>query len=517
MDIIGNRTIRDLLRERAEATPDAIAFIHESANGNLTQFSYAELLETVRRAAQGLASCGVQHGDRVVILLSNSVEFVAAWLGAAWHGAIAVPANTANSVAELRHIASLAEAHVMVTTEDRAAAFSELEPPLAPIETFITAELSRSFDSVGAWLLTPATSAADQNEISDGDLAELIFTSGTTSLPKAVMLTHANYLHSGERESRVSMLRSEDRVLTALPLFHVNAQSIVMFSALTAGATAIILEQYSAGKFWRQVRNHEATVLSIVAMQLRTIIAQPPEVEDMDHKVRTLVYAINVLDTEKEEFERRFGVSLQNGYGLSEAMTSVTAAPLVGQKRWPSIGLPTPSREVRVVDQHGKSVQAGEIGEIVVRGVPGRTLMLGYFRDPQATAETLREGWLFTGDNGRFDNQGYLYFVDRSKDVIKRAGENVSSGEVELVLSSHAAVTECAVIGVPDPIRDEAVKAFVVVAPGKKVSREEIQKHCAESLAKFKVPTIIEFVKTLPKTSIGKVQKKVLREGWPPQ
>jgi carnitine-CoA ligase len=244
-----------------------------------------------------------------------------------------------------------------------------------------------------------------------------------------------------------------------------------------------------------------------VAMLLRTLLAQPQNADDRNHSLRRVSYAINVSDAEKDEFERRFGVELINGYGLSEAMTEVTVCPVAGPKRWPSVGRPVLDRQIRLVDADGGEVEQGDIGEILVKGVPGRTILKEYYKDPEATARTVVDGWLRTGDNGWFDEHGYLHFYDRAKDVIKRAGENISASEVEGVLMDHPAVEAAAVIGVPDAIRDEAVMAFVVAHAGE----EELVRHCRARLAGFKVPTIFAFRDSLPTTSVGKVEKKELR------
>jgi crotonobetaine/carnitine-CoA ligase len=246
-------------------------------------------------------------------------------------------------------------------------------------------------------------------------------------------------------------------------------------------------------------------------MQVRTLLAQPPSEEDANHELRRVFYAINVSDEEKQNFEQRFNLELINGYGLSEALTIVTMTPVFGPKRWPSIGLPQQDREVKIVDGEGQEVPRGHVGEIAVRGVPGTTIMKGYYKNPEATAETIKDGWLHTEDNGYMDEAGYVYFVDRKKDMIKRSGENVSASEVENVLSNHPNIVEVGVLGVPDPIRDEAVKAFIVLDEPDTLTEEDITDYCKDRLANFKVPTIIEFRESLPKTSVGKVEKKTLR------
>jgi crotonobetaine/carnitine-CoA ligase len=361
--------------------------------------------------------------------------------------------------------------------------------------------------------LRASTSAVPSVEVHAEDVVQMLFTSGTTSRPKAVLLTHANALHGGLRESSGLAMDSTDRALTSLPLFHVNAQVITVLSSLSVGGTAIILEEYRATKFWEQVRRHRATQVSLVAMQARTLLAQPELATDRDHHVRRTFYALNISAEEKETLEKRFGIELINAYGLSETMTLVTLAPVFGPKRWPSIGMPSAGRLVRLVDEQGNDVRPGEVGQIAVQGIPGRTLMKGYYNNPEATANAIRDGWFYTGDSAWADEQGYFYWFDRSVDMIKRAGENISTLEVESVLVEHPAVAEVAVVGVPDPIRDQAVKAVVVLHTGERATAEELAEFCSARLARFKVPTEFEFRSELPKTSIGKVSKGALRSG----
>jgi crotonobetaine/carnitine-CoA ligase len=512
VDVAGRRNLRDLLAERASRNPDKAYLVFEDKNGEVQEFSYREFLRNVQRAAAGFAELGVGKGDAVVIHLPNCPEFLFSWFGLIWIGAVAVPSNTANTVPEMEHVLGYSEAVAVVVSPEHWAVIDRAARATL-VKHRVLARTTTPVD--GAVLLTDFLAAEGEPPLVpvDGeDVAQMIFTSGTTSRPKAVMLTHTNCLRSGERASRSAATDDQDRFLTALPAFHVNAQSMTIMSSLTVGGTCILLEEYRASIFWSQLRRHRATSVSLVAMQVRTLLAQPPREDDRQHSLRRNFYAINVLDSEKEEFERRYGVELVNGYGLSEAMTIVTVAPVFGEKRWPSIGLPAYDRVVRIVDERGADVPLGSPGEIIVWGIPGRTLMKGYFKDPEATAAALRDGWLYTGDNGYFDEKGYVYFFDRKKDVIKRSGENISASEVEVALLTHEDVAEAAVIGVPDPIRDEAVKAFVVPREGANLTVEEILRHCREHLAGFKVPTIVDIIDGLPKTSIGKIEKKVLRQ-----
>lgn len=510
VDLVGERTLRDLLEERERRYQGKKCLICEDAQGLVKSLSYQELLDNVGAAARGFSALGIKKGDAIVVHLANSPEFLISWFGLAWLGAILVPSNTANTAFEIGYVFERSEAVGIVTSPDYLQAVESAMVGKTGIKI-----LARTDETFTGWYLLSELMVTGgevpRPPLRSEDILEMIFTSGTTSRPKGVLLTHANALRSGERSSRSFALQDSDRCLTALPAFHVNAQSMAIMGSLTVGATCIMLEQYSASKFWTQVRNYEATATSLVAMQVRTLLAQPPSEGDSNHQLRRVFYAINVTNHEKEEFERRFNVELINGYGLSEAMTIVTVAPTFGEKRWPSIGLPAFDRQVKIVDENGDEVPPNTVGEIVVSGIPGRTLMVGYFKDPEATAETLKDGWLHTADNAYADEQGYLYFFDRKKDVIKRAGENISATEVEFVLVEHPLVAEAAVIGVPDDIRDEAVKAYVVLVEGKQLEVGELLDHCRERMASFKVPSIIEIRESLPKTSIGKVEKKVLR------
>jgi crotonobetaine/carnitine-CoA ligase len=510
-DLIGNRTLPTLLDEHARLRPDKEALVFEDLAGGVRSWTYGALAEDTRRVAAGLAELGVRGGDKVVIHLANCPEMLLTVFALARLGAVAVPSNTANGARELRHVVTWSDAAFVVTAARFAEVFDEVGEAMAGVRAVVVAGGGARAGEIDFDRLLTAAPAGDGGPLDPEAPLEILFTSGTTAAPKGVVLTHANWLWSGERSSRTLLLDEHDRLLSGLPLFHVNAQSLTLMNALTLGATAIFLEQYSASRFLDQVRRHGATHISIVAMIVRTLLAQPARADDGDHALRRISYAINVSEAEKDAFESRFGVELINGYGLSEAMTEVTVCPVHGPKRWPSIGRPVFDRRIRIVDAHGGDVEPGGVGEIVVHGIPGRTIFKEYYKDPAATAEAIRDGWLHTGDNGRLDELGFLYFVDRAKDIIKRAGENISATEVEAVLLEHAAVVQAAVVGVPDPVRDEAVKAYVVRQPGSELDADDVVAHCEARLAAFKVPTVVEFLDALPTTSVGKVEKKALR------
>lgn len=513
MDLIGHRTLRDLLEERVALDAEREFLVFEDREGQVERYTYRRFDDRVNQVANGLLAEGLQPDEKVVVHLPNSPAFLVTWFALAKIGAVMVPTNTANTAAEMEYVIQGSDATTVVTEAPFMEMLAKVLPRSPGVSRVFLARTAsapagtRPWDSL--WQGRPTTLAP--TKFPNESTVEILFTSGTTAAPKGVMLTHANCLWSGERASKQVRLAPGERTLTALPCFHVNAQSITVLAGLTAGATIILLELYSATKFWEQVRRHRANMVSLVPALMRTIAAQPARADDREHALRTVFYAINCTDQEKSAFEERFGVSFLNGYGLSEAMTIVCMAPLDGNRKWPSIGLPALDRQVRIVDEQGAQVPAGSIGELIVRGVPGRSIMKGYYKNPEATAAAVTDGWLHTGDNAWMDEAGYVYFFDRKKDVIKRGGENVSASEVERAILEHPGVLECAVIGVPDAIKDEAVKAFVVPRPGVRLTMGDIVSHCAERLAKFKVPQIVELREVLPKTSIGKIEKKILR------
>jgi carnitine-CoA ligase len=509
LDPRGERNLTDLLEERAVARGERAFLVFEDGDGAISQLTYDEFAAQVRRCARGLHELGIGPGDRVVVHLRNCPEVLIAWFALARLGAVFVPSNVANTAGELVHILAVSAARLAIT---QPALLAAVEEAIADGDVRVVVARGAADGHTPFADLLGHGAEAPRPDVGSNEVVELIFTSGTTRKPKAVMLTHSNCLRAGLDAVHCLWLDEGERCLTALPLFHVNAQAMSVMAALTVGGTLILVEEFRASRFWAQVRSHRATQTSVVAMQLRTLLAQPPDDGDADHAVRRLFYAINVTDDEKERFEERYGVALINGYGLSEAMTLATCAPIVGPRRWPSIGLPSPGRRVALVDDEGNEVATGEVGEIVVEGTPGRDIMLGYLDDPEATAEALRGGRLHTGDNAWGDEQGFLYFFDRKKDMIKRAGENVSALEVEAALLEHPQIAEAAVVGVPDAIRDEAVAAVIVPAAAGAVSAEDVAEHCRTRLARFKVPTVVEFTDKLPKTSIGKVRKDVLRK-----
>lgn len=521
LDFVGSDTVATVLTRHVRRTPDAPFLVFEEAPGSVVTLTYADMDARANRAAHLLAAHGVGPGGRFGVQLANCLEFYDLWFGAAKAGAVMVPTNPLSTADELAYVFDHAKVTLTVTSPDLLdtvlAAHKLLPDGGQASRALVTgahpAPHSTNTDSYAAALdAQPATAVqAEQDPLA---VLGVLYTSGTTSRPKGVLVTNSNYLFVGELVAQYLRLRPEDRGLIVLPLFHGNAQYYSTMPALVTGASVALAPRFSASRWSEQASVLGATYASLFAAPIRMILAQEPSPYDRAHAVRVTMFAQNVTDSQISEFESRFGLALAQLYGMTETIAPPTLNPLYGERRNATIGRPAMNIVVRIVGEDGETdVAPGEVGELLVGGVPGRTLMAGYLDNPEATAEAMAGGMLHTGDNVRTDADGYLHFVDRGKDVIKRAGENVSSGEVERVVNAHAAVFESAAIGIPDDIRDEAIKMFVVLHEGAEATEDELIAWSAERLSKFKVPSAVEFVDSLPRTSVGKIQKHLLRRG----
>ena len=506
MDRVGRRGIHQVLLAQADLHPDKECFVILGADGGRESITYREFVDTVERCAAAFQGLGISRGDSVILHLAPSIDFMTAWFACFRLGAVAVPTNLGSPAGELTHVMTTTDARHVVTETQFAPLFN------ATAQVIIGRSKQDPDGRPTLHALVQDTAADVDLPLPDSDtIAEVLFTSGTTSAPKGALLTNANLLMAGDRVALHYGLTPDHRVLTALPMFHVGGQAMGVFCSVVIGATAVLVEKYSASRFLDQARQERGNFIMLLAVHVRTLLAQPPREDDSSHLLRDVGFGMRITDDERDAFESRFGMRLLYCYGQTEACLLLTIAPRYRPRNWPAVGLPAFDRDIRVVDPSGAEMANGETGEVIVKGVPGRTIMLGYINDPESTAKTIQDGWLHTGDLARFDEDGYLHFVDREKDMIKRSGENVAAIEVESVLLSNPAIEEVAVVGVPDPIRDEAVKAFVVLKPGAALSQDELTAYCAQYLAAFKVPTLVEFRDQLPKTAVGKIAKKELR------
>jgi crotonobetaine/carnitine-CoA ligase len=502
-DIVGNRTLKNLIAERAALYGDKVFAVFESESGEQTTLTFEELEQETTRAADAFIGMGVAHGDAVVVHMRNSREFVIAWLGLAKAGAIMVPTNLALTAQEIAFEVEKSRAIGAVTTDDHWDKFASLG--LAH-NIVVDGEGDVSWDR---WIAT-GDPRAELPRFPPETPMQILFTSGSSGKPKGVVITHSMALWLGERMGRNFGQRDDDCTLCVMPLFHVNSQGNLL-AALNFGGSVAIVERFSAGQWLDQLIRHGATLTSLIGTLVRILLEQPPSDRDQGHKLRASAMAINPPDEVWHRFEERYGIRLVNGYGMTEVYSEVLFSPMFGDRRVPALGLPTMDRRVKVVRPDGSEADVGEVGEICVWGIPGRTMFLEYFEDPEATAAVVKDGWFHTGDNAYVDEDGYFWWVDRKKDTIKRGGENVSASEVENRVTTHEAIQAAAAVAIPDEIRDEAILLFVQPVEGETITEDEVLEYCRQHLAKFKVPSRVELRDRLPTTSVGKIDKHTLR------
>lgn len=510
--IVANRDLRKLLEEKTLSSPDKIFLIYEDIQGNVETFTYREFNDNVNRISNQLLRFGLNKADKVNLHLRNCPEFLFSWFALAKIGAVMVPTNPLLTGPELQYELSHSESVLSITEPDYIHTVRSFFPGCSTVKDII---LCRTQEHVPGTILMSdilqgdASSPPDAGLLPNEDMS-ILYTSGTTTRPKGVVHTHAYYIWIGELGANHLRLRFDDRSFIVLPLIHGNAQLLSIMASLVTGASITVMQTFSASRYFDQVTRHEATVASLFAAPIRMILNQSPSKEVKKNKLRLVVFNQNITTEQLHIFEKTVEATLVQTYGLTERGLSL-CNPVYGFRDNLSIGRPILGTEVKVVDDSGGVVAPGKVGELIIKGVPGWTMMKAYFKNPEATASAIRDGWLYTGDNVRIGDNGFFYFIDRKKNMIKRAGENVSTAEVERVINEHPKVLESAVIGVSDEIRDEAIKVFVVLKEGQTATEAEILEHCRQKLMRLKIPSFIEFIKELPKTSLGKIQKHVLR------
>lgn len=494
--------LNDNLINTARTYPNNKAFIY--MNESVT---YSELNHKVDCFASALAAKGVGAGDTVALLLENSPQFLIAFYGTLRAGAVAVPMNPIYTINEIDYILSDCKAKAVIAVPSQKSNLTSLQEQLSYLELIIYTEPVDSpltFDT----LLKEAQTDFESPSLSDEDLAIILYTSGTTGKPKGAMLSHRNMASNAESTLSFLKLSHEDCVVAVLPMFHVFCMTVCINAPILSGATILILPKFSPSRVFQTIRQHQATLFVGVPTMYNFMLHQPDTTADDVASLRVCVSGGAAMPVELlHKFETRFKVVILEGYGLSEASPVTAFNRLEGIRKPGSIGRDIPGVKNKVVDPEGREVPRGEVGELIVQGP---NVMLGYYGKPESTALTLRKGWLYTGDMATMDEDGFIFIVDRKKDMIIVGGYNVYPREVEEVLYQHPFILEAAVIGVPDEEYGERVKAYIVKKENN-LSEAEIVSFCQEKLVKYKVPREIEFLEELPKNRTGKILRRSLK------
>jgi long-chain acyl-CoA synthetase len=487
------RTLPDLLRMQAARIPEQ-PFIRWRGRS----VTYGEFDARTDALAAGLAE--------LAVLLPNSLEFLEAWWAVLKAGAVFGPVNPALTAPEVGYVVGHSQAVAAITDADGAAKLQSARDGLPQLRTVIS--VGEGGDTTLDSLAAPGAAVPTPDRDRD-DLAAVLYTSGTTGKPKGAMLTHGNVLANAAMGAELVPLGPGERVGMMLPLFHANAQVVTCVIPMMIGCEVVMWERFSASTFWQTVAEFEPVTISAVPTILAAVL-QAPGAPGGATSLRYVICGAAPLSRDLlEAFQRRFDIRILEGYGLTETTCISSLNPFYGERKPGSIGIPVRGQEMKIVASDGTPAASGEYGEILLKGP---NVMPGYLHNPEATAESIQDGWLHTGDIGYIDDDGYFFIVDRSKDMIIRGGENIYPREIEEVLYGHEAILEVAVIGVPHDVRGEEVLAIVSLKQGFQLDAEELRAWSAERLAAFKVPKHFEIRPELPKTATGKISKAPLRE-----
>lgn len=498
----------------AKEQPDKAAYLFNSQ-----EVSYQELDAQVTKFASSLKELGFGRGDHIALIVGNSPYFVIGMYGALRLGAKVIPVNPVYTPDELQYILQDGDVKAIITMDLLLDKFKGIIKNLPAIQSIIVcdtgsenewdaglpSEILKSF----TYMINSGNAEMEKPALEDGEIAVILYTSGTTGKPKGAMLTHKNLFSNAKDVADYLQMDSGDKVIAALPMFHVFCLTVALNAPLMNGGTVLIVPSFSPEAVFTIAREQEATVFAGVPTMYNYLLQTPDgKAEDFESIRLCISGGASMPVALLKNFEEKFNVRISEGYGLSEASPVTCFNPLDRERKPGSIGTSIVNVENKVVDEAGEELPAGEVGELVVRGP---NVMAGYYNLPEETAIALRDGWLYTGDMARVDEEGYFYIVDRRKDMILVGGYNVYPREIEEVLYEHPDIAEVAVVGSPDPNTGEKVIAFTV-SKSDRLDEVGLRAFCRERLARYKIPSRFEFLEELPKNTTGKILKNPLRE-----
>ncbi|PEJ57634.1 MULTISPECIES: long-chain-fatty-acid--CoA ligase [unclassified Bacillus (in: firmicutes)] len=487
--------LNENLRKSTEKFPNRLSLTF--ANESMT---YRELDSTVDLVASNLIHYGIKKGDKVALLLGNCTEFVIAYYGILRAGGVVVPINPIYTGDEISYILSNSQSKAVIAN-------TSLEFVLANLKEQLN-DLEMTFYIESTWeLLVQAADRYDYPLINEDDLAMILYTSGTTGKPKGAMLSQRNMASTAASFTKLIEFKETDRILAVLPMFHVFCMTVCINAPIMCGANIVISQKFSPTDVIQTILNEKITLFAGVPTMYSYLMQVKDFSADHFSSVRVCLSGGASIPVELLlRFEGKFNTTVLEGFGCSETSAITAINPLKGNKKTGSVGVDIPYVVNMIVDPNGVEVPRGEVGELIVKGP---NIMIGYFGMPDATASSLKNGWFYTGDLAKRDKEGYIYIVDRKKDMVLVGGYNVYPREVEEVLYQHPAIVEAAIIGIPDHHYGESVKAFVVCS-NESVTTDELFYFCKIKLAKYKVPKEIEIISEMPKNSTGKILRRGL-------
>jgi crotonobetaine/carnitine-CoA ligase len=504
-----SKNVSWLLEQRAASHPDKVFLSWEPANGNSREWTFSEFTSEVVFFASGLKSSGVNYGDFVVIHLENCPEFLFAWFACVHLGAVPVTTNIRSSKDELSYFIEHSQARFAITETNFVKSMQSCGKDLqwiACVGDFIGSAVPAEQEVIAFSSLRDKEAKFKPAETTDQDICCVQYTSGTTNRPKGVVWTHANALWGASVNATHYKLSQTDISLIYLPLFHTNAICYSMLSSLWAAATIVLQPKFSASRFWPLSLKHCCTWASTIPTVIHALTKQSDP--SGKHNYRFWGGATcNIPGV----FER-WGINTIGNWGMTETISHGIVGSLDLSNSSVAIGMPANEYAIRIVDTDGDEVEIGGSGHLLIKGTPGVTLFLEYLNNKEATEDSYDDdGWFITGDLVMLDHDGSIVFLDREKDVLKVGGENVSAAEIERIIMSIPNIQEAAVVSLQDEFLDEVPAAFVISNKASKDLPGQVMKKCKEMLADFKVPTMVTVVDELPRITLNKVDKKLLR------
>ena len=506
------RTVGRLLADKARRIPERPFLLWQDRS-----FSYADLESLTNRYANGFAAQGIGHGDHVAVMLPNCPEFLWVVWGLAKLGAVAVPLNTAAKGDMLQYFLQQSDAKMVIVDSEWADRIRAISTGLDQVRSFVFMGPlpDAAFTTAQVVPLSAFESGDDTppplDRVRHDDTQLIVYTSGTTGPSKGVLCPHSQGLGVGRAISREYGYRPDDVLYACLPLFHVNALWYSCTAALWAQATFALSARFSATRFWDEIRAYGATQFNSLGAMTNILLQLPPGPQDRRHALRQIM-AVPMTRDLHTELSSRYAVAVTSLFAMSENYAVTTFVPDDRADKLGSAGSARGASDLRIADDDGRVLGPGEVGEIQVRPLHPGTMMTGYYKMPEQTAKAFIDGWFCTGDRGYLDADGYLYFIDRKKEAIRRRGENISAYEVELILSRHAAILEVAAVAVPSELSEDEVMVYVVLKPGQALTHADVVHYCAEHMNYYMVPRFVEFIAELPKTATEKIEKYKLKQ-----
>jgi crotonobetaine/carnitine-CoA ligase len=506
--VYAQRSVGDLLANQAESLGGK-PFV--SWRGAAT--SYSDMDHQANRVANSLLAVGVRPGARVALMMTNSPDWIAVWFGVMRVGAVLVPINTAYKHVGLAYQLSDSRASVLIIDSDLATRVDALDPPITIEHVFVTpGYVGPASVKPIAQLFESSASAPAPISIDPETPATILYTSGTTGPPKGCLLPHGQYLAAAYVHADACGYSRESVVYTCLPLFHINAQNYTVLSVLAAGGTIALDDKFSASRFWETLIEVGATAFNFIGSMTASLWNREPRPAEKQHRA-TVAYGVPLSTDTWADWEERFNVRVVYAYGMTENalpnIVDLVDTPVPAHLRG-SAGRASPTSEVSIVDERDLPVAAGQVGEILTRPKIPWTMMIEYVDKPDATIEAFRGCWFHTGDLGYLDDEGYLFYVDRKKDAVRRRGEMVSSWEVEASVRRYAGVQDCAMIGVPSPMGEDEI--LIVLVYDGNFDPDSFIEFCTDQMAKFQVPRYVRLLPELPRTQTQRVEKYRLRQ-----